>query len=301
MMKRLLLAFTIVATGVILFSALRNSAVRSSTGLSLSRGALVAEREMLVQAQKRHAELTARVHELKHEVGIQPHAEMEMRLANLIATNGTAHLTPEMRERLLAELGFNWNSTADFVVINKDSLPKLSMGAVRGNRLTDTVCGVLAIKPEERAGIESVMAGLTDELKTWVPSHAQRTEPQGDVVAEYTLPLDEEFSQSRSNAFAAAVIGELGTERGRLMLDYAASWMFDSQMRGAGSTTLTVRRPADGPERLSFQVNTPNGGYNGALVNPFQQFPEVFRNIFPGGWTDVAQREGFELPKDFKK
>jgi hypothetical protein len=35
--------------------------------------------------------------------------------------------------------------------------------------------------------------------------------------------------------------------------------------------------------------------------SPFQQFPEVFRSLFPGGWTDLAQREGFELPKEFNK
>src|SRR5262249_13184945 len=167
----------------------------------------------------------------------------------------------------------------------KDSLPRLSMDAIRGDRLTDTVCGVLAIKPEERAAIDSVMARLADELKSWEMSHTQRIEPQGDVVAKYTLPLDAEFSQSRSNAFAAAVIGGLGTERGQLMLQYASSWMFDTYTRGAGSTSLTVRHPADGPERLSFQVEMPNGGSMYGEGSPFQQFPEVFRSIFPGGWT----------------
>jgi len=279
---------------------LRTSTARTSAESRLCRDALLAERESLAQAQTRHTELTTRVHELKHEFGVQPHAGAEVPLANLIATNGISRLTPEMRERLLAELGFNWNSTGDFVVVSKDSLPKLRMGAVRGDRLTDTVCSVLAIKPEERAAVESVMADMAGQLKTWVMSHAQRTEPQDDVVAKYSLPIDAEFSQSRSNTFAVAVISALGNERGQLMLDYASSWMFDAQMRGAGSTTLTVRRPADGPERLSFQVNTPNGGMY-SEGSPFQQFPEVFRSIFPDGWVDLAQREGFELPKEFKK
>src|SRR5262249_24056106 len=172
---------------------------------------LQVERESLAQSEKRHDELTTRVHELKHELGVQSHAGVEMTLAYLIATNGTAHLTPEVRERLLAELVFNWKSSGDFVVVNKDSLPRLRMDAIRRDRLTDTVCGVLAIKPEERAAIDSVMARLADELKSWEMSHAQRIEPQGDVVAKYTLPLDAEFSQSRSNAFAAAVIGGVGS------------------------------------------------------------------------------------------
>ena len=300
-MKRLLLTITILAAGGIAFSMLRTSTARSCTESSLSRDVLLAERESLAQAQRRHTELTTRIRELKHELGAQPHAAVETALANLIGTNGAAHLTPEIRERLLAELGFNWNSTADYVVVSKESLPNLSLAAVRRDRLTDTVCSVLAIKPEERAGIESVMAGLADELKTWVMSHAQRTEPQGDVVAKYSVPFDSEFSQSRSNTFASAVMSALGTERAQLMLDYASSWMLDLQMRGAGPTTLTVKHPAEGPERLSFQVETPDGGTMYSEVSPFQQFPEVFRSLFPSGWVDLAQREGFELPKEFKK
>jgi hypothetical protein len=298
-MKRILLAVTILAAGGVAFSMLRASAARSNAQSFVGRDALAGERESFAQAQTRHTDLTTRIRELKHELAAQPRLAVETELAALIGTNGTAHLTPEIRERLLAELGFNWNSTGDYVVVRKESLQRLSMGAVRKNQLTDTVCSVLAIKPQERAGIESVMAGLAGDLKNWVMSHAQRTEPQGDIVAKYTLPLDPEFSQSRSNSFAAAVIGTLGTERGQLMLDYASSWILDMQMRGTVATTLTVKRPADGTERLWFQVIDPNGGCMEGP--PFQQFPEAFRIIFPGGWVDVAQREGFELPKEFKK
>jgi hypothetical protein len=29
-------------------------------------------------------------------------------------------------------------------------------------------------------------------------------------------------------------------------------------------------------------------------------FPDLFRSFFPGGWRDLAQREGFALPKEFE-
>jgi hypothetical protein len=29
-----------------------------------------------------------------------------------------------------------------------------------------------------------------------------------------------------------------------------------------------------------------------------KDFPKAFRPIFPNGWADVAEREGFELPKE---
>ena len=36
-------------------------------------------------------------------------------------------------------------------------------------------------------------------------------------------------------------------------------------------------------------------------ISPWQPFPEAFRAIFPGGWRDVAEREGFKLPQAFEK
>jgi hypothetical protein len=36
-------------------------------------------------------------------------------------------------------------------------------------------------------------------------------------------------------------------------------------------------------------------------VSPYQPFAEAFLPLFPNGWPDLAQREGFELPKGFRK
>jgi hypothetical protein len=300
-MKRVLLTAAMVAIGAALFCAFRSSAARFKAEMSSNRDALVAERASLAQAQKKHTELTRRIHELKREFAARPDKRSsEMAWANLIETNDLRHLPPDVRERLLAELGFNWNTSGNYVVVSKESLRNLGVPAVDADRLTDAVCSVLAVTPEERAGIESLMTRLAGELKDWVIVHAQRLEPQGDVLAKYSLPADSEFSQSLSNRFAGAVIGALGSERGELMLDYASSWMLDMRMRGDRPTTLTVRRPQAGADYLPFELERDGGGM-GSAVTPANELPYIFRSIFPGGWADLTQREGFELPKQFKK
>ena len=301
MMKRVLLTAAIVAIAAALFCAFRSSAARFKAEMSANRDALVAERASLAQAQEKDNELITRVRELQREFAAQPHKRSsEMAWANLIETNDLRHLPPDVRERLLAELGFNWNTSGNYVVVSKDSLRNLGVPAVDADRLTDAVCGVLAVTPQERAGIESLTTRLAGELKDWVIAHAQRLEPQGDVLAKYSVPADSEFSQSLSNRFAGRVIGALGSERGELMLDYASSWMLDMHMQGDRPTILTVRRPQAGADYLPFVLERDGGGM-GSAVTPANELPYIFRSIFPGGWADLAQREGFELPKEFKK
>ena len=301
MMNRVWLTAAIVAIGAALFCAFRSSAARFKAEMSSNRDALVAERASLAQAQEKDTELTRRIHELKREFAAQPgKRSSEMAWANLIQTNDLRHLPPDVRERLLAELGFNWNTSGNYVVVSKDSLRNLGVTAVDADHLTDAVCGVLAVTPEERAGIDSLMTRLAGELKDWVIAHAQRIEPQGDVVAKYCVPGDSEFSQSLSNRFAGGVIGALGSERAELMLGFASLWMRDMEMHGDKPTILTVRRPPEGADYLPFVLETPGGGMSSA-VSPYNELPYVFRSLFPGGWADLAQREGFELPKAFKK
>jgi len=168
--------------------------------------------------------------------------------------------------------------------------------------VNNTACQVLAMMPEERAGVEGTAQALMDNYKTWAEAHVQREEPSGDVVAKYALPADPDFSQSLSNNFANAVLTSLGNERGDLFLDYARSWMQDLGMEGgAGDNRLTVRRHESGNEpQLSFELKY-SGNTMNADVAPYQPFPEAFRALFPNGWPDVASREGFDLPKAFRK
>jgi hypothetical protein len=304
-MKRIFLTLTILVAGASAFCAFHYSAARIRNDAADGRDAWLAQTQLLARTQIQRTELTTRIRELKQDLfsrsgGGTPDSE----LARLIATNGMMHLSPEQRERLLAELGFDWNSTGDYLVVSKDSLRKVTLNATHNNRLTDAACQVLALTPEERAGVESAMSRAAADYKTWATSHIQRTEPEGDVVAKYTLQTDADVSQSFSNTFCSGVMTALGSERGELLLDYAGSWMMDMGLEPAGRprspTTMIVRRQSGDQTGLGYELRQA-GSTMSTVVSPWQPFPGAFLPLFPGGWPDLAAREGFELPKEFKK
>jgi CubicO group peptidase (beta-lactamase class C family) len=248
-------------------------------------------------------ELTERVEELKQNLPNPPGNTAALALAAAIATNGPVHLSADDREKLLAELGFDWNSTGEYLVVSKDSLRKVALDAVRDGRLSDVAAAVLAVTPEERASLDSAIDHTTRDYQTWAATHVQRTEPQGNVMAKYTLPADAEFSQNLSNAFTSGVMETLGAERGGMMLSYANSWMvelgMDSFGMERGPTTLTLTRSRTGKD-IGVEVRSP-GSMMTSVLAPHQPFPEPFRAVFPGGWPELAKREGFELPVEFQK
>jgi len=218
----------------------------------------------------------------------------------LIATNGAAHLSPVQSEALLAELGFNWNSTGNYLVVSKNTLRDVHLGGMKDAKLSDVMCDVLAITPEERSAVEGLTQQIDADYKTWAGSHSKREEPSGDVVAKYTLSADPAFSQTLRNAFTSGVVAALGGERGELLESYAGTWMSDHGMLNTEPATMTVKRHLMGNEpSLNWELSQGNSSMF-TSVSPWQ-FPEAFRPIFPGGWPDVAAREGFELPKEFKK
>jgi hypothetical protein len=298
-MKRIVLALSVLVSGIALLCGFRNSAAQFRSEAASQRDAWLARTQRLAQFQTQRDELTIRIAELKRGLAHLRRSTPEADLMKAIETDGAAHLSPEVRERLLAELGLDWKSSGDYLVVSKDTLREVNFHAVRSNRLRDTVCGVLAITPQERAGIEATMERLAAEFNAWVVSHVQRTEPSSDVLAKYTLPPDPAFSQSLSNTFSAGVHATIGAERGSLLLDYSREWMQDVGMRGDGGSMLTIKRAPAGQEWLPFELKSSDNGTMSAAVSPHQPFPEAFRPIFPGGWTQVAELERFELPKEF--
>jgi len=49
-----------------------------------------------------------------------------------------------------------------------------------------------------------------------------------------------------------------------------------------------------------WSLKSPDGSSSTQGLTPYQ-FPEVLRPLFPKGWADLAEREGFKLPKEFQK
>jgi len=298
-MKRILIAIVILGSGTTLFCAWRGATLELQQQTARERETWLSQTQLLGQAKIQLTSLEQRVHDLAETLRFQPHpaqATTEPLIGLLTSTN----LSPAQRERLLAELGFDWNSSKDYLMVNKKTLGAVSLRGIRKGKLSDAACEVLAITPEERAGIEASMNGMAEDYKNWAEAHVQRTEPHGDIIAQYTLPGDAEFSQTLSNNFATAVASTLGAERGKLLLQYSQDWMQEAGLQG-GDCSLTIKRhESAGEGRLAYELKYSGSSVSGDL-SPHQPVLEAFLPLFPAGWTDLAKREGFELPKEFQK
>ena len=312
-MNKILLALTLLAAGAGAFHSAHQYASQLQQKVRAADEAWQLHTQQLAAAQSEQATLTDRVRELKQNLAQSP-AVTQSALWSALQTDRVDRLPPELRERLLEELGFNWQSAKDFIVVSKQTVRDLRMEAVRDGKLTDVTATVLALTPEERGQIEAAAERVMTDFKEWMLAHVERTEPKDDVLAQYALPKDPAMSRSISNSFAIAVFGALGRERAELILPSAQKWMksmglYDCDAR---PPRIFVKRSLKGNEqRLEIEITSQNGGgntYSGELSNhpqwgfdPYGAFPRAFRIIFPNGWPDVARREGFELPEKSQK
>jgi hypothetical protein len=322
-MKRALLAILILATGTTVFCAFRIATADTRQELAIQTSAWQTQTQQLAQLRREKQQVFERWNDTMQLLAAQPPLAALTQLAEKILSGAALdNLSTTESEQLLAELGFNWNTTGDYLIVSKKSLAGISFDGMKGVKLTDVARAVLAITPAEQAAIETMTQQLGNARTDWAKEHVQRTEPSGDILAQYSLPVDAEFSQSLLAIFTNGIFSALGTERGQWLQSHSLGWMMDVGLRTGEDfskvpeelratmptseyetqpTTLTVERYKSGDEwRMNYRLKQA-GNSMVTSVSPWQPFPEAFRPIFPDGWEELAAREGFELPADFKK
>lgn len=304
-MKRSILAFVILAAGTGAFCGLQTSTGRLLREARANQAACQTQIQLLANTRTEGKTLNDRVEKSEHELDAVRQVALPLSAAKPFVPGPGERLSPSQSEDLLAELGFDWSTVSNYVIVSKATLNHIRLSGMNGQKLSDAACKVLAITPQERGAIDAMTQQLGADYKAWAEAHVQRTEPSGDLVAQYRLPVDPEFSQSQSKTFMSGILATLGDERGRLLMNYSRSWMVDLGMDSYGvppsPTTMTVRRHGTGDDlTLTLEVKQAGGGMQ-TVVSPWQPFPAAFRPLFPGGWQELARREGFELPAAFQK
>jgi hypothetical protein len=301
-MKRLFSAIMILGTGVLLFVGFEQAASRANEQARSARTEWMAQTQSLGQAGIQLTNLEVRVRELEHVVRAVSGGASAADNEALAAIMGGNALSPEQSERLLADLGFNWETTGPYLIISKSNLGMMSLDGVEHYKLNQTAGQVLAITPEERVVVEDALDAVRTGYQTWAADHVQRTEPKGQTVAEYSLVADAQLMQSLSNRFAGSVLTALGGERGKQLLDYSRDWMLELGLCGGETNTMRLAYEGSGQNRyLMLHKHGYLWNQMSCGVTPWQPFPESFLPLFPGGWEELARREGFELPKEFRK
>ena len=253
-MSKIFLAVAILGAGTGGFLTVRHSTIRLQREASATRESWIVQTQVLTDAQSEQARLAGRIRELKQSLSQAEAAGNQNGLWSVLETNRIGHLAPDMREHLLEELGFNWNSSEAFIVVTKETLRDIHMYAIDEGKLTDCAVAALALTPQERSQVEAAAQHMRADLKE--SSHLERNEPMDDVVVHYSLPGDRSMAQSISSNFNAAVLEAVGPQRTDLIMPSANYWI--GNVCG-GRTDLIIKRYEVGNEQ---RLGIPSGGTN---------------------------------------
>ena len=301
-MKKILLALLILGAGAIAFARLNLLANQSRTSATRSRAECAGLASQVNELAATATDLRGQLEAKKTHL-----VEASLPSASAPAAGGarsgdssktSRRPTPaELRQRF----GIGWNNSANFILVSKAALKSMYLRGLDNNgRLTPTACAILGLTPTESAAIEASFKRVEAEHAAWVKTAVQRVEPAGDVLADYRLPANPELARQFQAEGAAGLLEPLGFDRAKLVYDYAGSWIFQHGKLGSSSIRFTVRRRTEGTHPgLWYQQEEIGGSNNSGDVRP-GNFPDLLRGLFPGGWHDLAQREGFELPDDFQ-
>ncbi len=297
-MNRLLLLFFAVCAGAFGFSALRRAAEQQRAVIAATERQSEAVTNGLADAQQVLSALRREVTDKKNRLReSQRHPQISAHMLRLLEgdlSRGNLDAWAELRQ----QLGLGWDSSPDYVLVSKRALKQLDYRRLlSGLRASDTASDLLALSSTEQLSLRSIL----DRAREGQWLRMERTEPSGDIVAQYTVPPpDPAFEQSQSNMFVTGIANTLGPERADLFS--ANAWReFKSELAPAHAETLTLRRSLVGGEpdltwemRRGSQVSTDPVRY--------AHYPsQWFLTLFPGGWKTLAEREGFDLPPNFQK
>lgn len=298
-MKRIILALMILLLAGVCFYGLSQRAGHVRRRLVTAQAGLLTQTRRLEEIQADRAALESKVHDLKRALlSTEPVMPVDLAISEIIRTNGLSCLSKEMRQEFLARLGFIWDSSDDYVLVHKAALKGVRPNLLKMERLADVPCAVLAITPEERQQVDAAFAKSWDEFGVWAKTNIYREGRSGDMLVSLTIPGSDEVARRLTNDLSSAIASDIGAERAELLGSFAYDWLRISAANFADVTnTLTVlqRHDDSGRPELLYQQR---GRVSGApsKIDP-EKFPPAWKTVFPGGWAEVAQREGFELPE----
>ena len=298
-MKKTLMAVFILGAGAISLATLSRTAERQEAARPIREAELRAATNRLV-------ELNAAITTTRNEITEKKRQLRQMQSGNqvdreLLALLEGRELSPKRWTQLREELGMGWNSSEDYVLVSKRTLWQLNLAPfdeywLDRISISKAARAVLAITKGEESAIKAAVQRARSE----VLARVQRTEPFGDIVAQYNIPTDPLFVQTITNGFAAEVTAILGEQRADVFLNQAMSTLtrrLGIRANGKGDTVMTIRRAVvDGEPGFSCEIKDAGGGHTSKVARSYIP-SDWFMMIFPGGWEALARREGFELPK----
>ena len=296
-MKRILLALSVLSLSAMAYGALHRFNNRLATALSHNQSQWLTASNQLERSTRDRILLEDKVKDRKNELRrLATYHRVDPEILTLFKREPlpiSAATTPAMRDRL----NIGWENSENFVLITKSSLKKIGLEYLTGQgRVTATAREILAISPDEVSRLEQALGGIRQ--RTF--QQMRRLPSTGNIVAHYEFPADPTFAPAISNLVNQAAFSILGQERAGIFFDQA--WRAargDLPHIEKSKVAMIIRAdPADGvPTKLTCEI-IENGESRSSEVR-YAHYPCAwFFTAFPGGWPDLAQRAGFELPED---
>jgi len=300
-MNKFLLASLVVLLAVMGVSALRRDTHVRRTATLRENIQWQAGTNAMADAQATVETLRGEVRDKKNQLkDAMNHAEISPELLRLLdgdLSKGNLAAWAELRR----QVGIGWDASPDYVLVSKAALKDLEYERlVYRKRASDVTSDLLGLAPDEKAAL----AAAVQRVRGAPWGEVQRTEPNGDIVAQYTVqPPDAESMQNTSNRFAADIAAAVGQERADLFFPHA--WReLSADLAPQEAQTMTIRRTVtDGEPDLVCEI-LQNGKVSVSPVRyaHIPMYPSGwFINMFPGLWQDLAKRENFELPAKFQQ
>ncbi len=309
-MKKILLALAILAPAGVWLYALNHKCVRERHQFDTMRDARLAQAQQLAEVQAEALALTAKVQELKNQVrrdAAMP--SLNRALVDFLLSNDVKSASVEMQDKLLEELRRSGSPSGGYVLVSKAALTNSTLKPLKNfpnsHRLTDAVRGVLAITPEEQQSVEAAFTEDMIAIAAWAKANVLREGPSDEMLARYTIPTDATFRTVLDERLFSKINSTIGDERTELMRKFFDTWRYREDGAIADRTNvLSIHRISEQP---GFGYRSGWKGKDWESINTYPEpikpknCPTAFLFVFPGGWQEIAQREGFRLPESLQK
>ena len=310
-MKQFLIALTLFSTAAVCLVGLSSLANHSEQALQANQADWLTRTQQLaeIRAEKEliEAEISGRK---KMQLGGHAASGIDLELSEFLLTKDLKSASPEMQNRLLASFGPGEKSSGSYVLVSKSALQDSNLKPLKifpdSEKLTDQVRGVLAITPEEQQAVESSFAGAFEAIGKFARENVEREGRTNEMLVQFTIPADSAFREKMTSDLFSSISSAIGIERGELLRKYFEHYgLYEDGAVGDRTNILSVHRITAAP---GFGLRSGwkwADGSEAVNTDPepirLDHFPPAFRFIFPGGWEELAEHEGIELPKEFKQ
>ena len=308
-MKQILIALTLFSMAAVCLVALSSSANHSKQALQAIQTDWLTRTQQLAEIRAEKELIEAEISDRKiNQPGSHAASGIDPELSKFLLTKDIKSASPKMQNRLLASFGPGEKSSGRYVLVGKAALQGANLNPLKkfpdSEKLTDQVRGVLAITPDEQQAVESAFAGAFEAIGNFAREKVQREGPTNEMLVQFTIPADRAFREKMTANLFSSISSVIGNERGELLRKiFEIYGLYEDGAVGDRTNVLSLHRITAAPgfgQRSGWKWANGSEAVN---TDPepikLDRFPCAFRFIFPGGWEELAEHEGIELPKEF--